>query len=396
MKSGTGSGRMKVRIITSLSGLGLLIPAAALAKALERYKVPVRLEFLEEILTEKWCNRLFHAYENLAKKHARLAKFITCHYGRFASHTFSLVWRDLVKNTSDDLAARKGDVYIVFHGYASRFVQKINEEFGGGNVLFEMHTNWGLSPHWTDTVPDGVRRLGPPGVKGVEATGIPIEIFPMDRDGRGQAEERILLMGGGWGLGNLLNTISSLRTQGKKVRVAIGDNFAVGERIINKFPAAYANHDLQVYSLACSAKTLMKTYGQKRTPSGAWYPKIREWDGRDALSPFVSAAAETVDAYPPFFYLKKGIDTILTKPGGLTLSEAGTAGMNIYLLPAMNIQEQWNRDVWLRSGAVRTFDGKNACIDHPPLRKKKIVERMAPASALPFVTQLIRQRLENA
>lgn|GEM_PF-6369483 len=364
------------------------------AKFLKDKNNNFKLYFIEDLIPFNWKKKLFHNYEMIAKNHLLLTKIITNTYGLFTGTVFKKLWNDIEKNNCNFLTNIKNEICIVFHGFASRIITMINKNLKDNdkNKIIEIHTNWGLSPHWDKNKPENAIRIGPPGIKYFEGLGIPIEQTRTPVKDKNTDKKKILIMSGGWGIGKNINIISTLIKKHFSIRIAIGDNFKLGSKIIKLFKNEFTNNSLEIYSLTCPTKVLSKHYiTDHYINNNKFFPKIVKWD-EDMSYLEKNNSSNPVDnlsEFSPFHYLCDKIDFLVTKPGGITLYEAGINKIKTLLLPPLNIQEKWNYNYWLNKNAYKKFSINNIAKINNYNISNELLDKICPKDAIKNLYKII-------
>lgn len=304
-------------VLSTRAGAGNFTVGQAIEATL-RARGPTHHVALESRLPDRLVRRQFVRYRRLCQYFPWVLRVIyrfpvnyAADYLReFLSPSFAL------QLLADDLAKNEIRTVICTNHRAVFYIAALKRrgEFRGAlwAVLTDYHLNAGwhflfwneidqfLGPIEVNDVPPRYRHV----YRQIELP-LPSDLSPADP--RKSSASKVMISGGGWGLGPIASTVSAIVREFPQLElyVVCGDNEALYQRLARRFRATPAVH-----------------------------------------------LHRTVSSPAPFFAMCR---SIITKPGGITLAESHQAGKQIFLLKGLPVTEEANADHAIRLFGALVF-----------------------------------------
>ncbi|MDP4182945.1 MAG: UDP-glucuronosyltransferase [Bacillota bacterium] len=332
---------MNNRIVTVLcSGvaMGVYTPALAVRHQLENNKIDTDVVVLESLYLEDKRNKIndtkkvFHKDFRIAKKAHEMAKDITPSLDKELVNELFANWRD-----------QERQHFIVFSGFWMPILMKYREFVHPQKVYADLViVDSVISPSWKSykgEIPENfeIQRLF-----NCDEGRITQKIFTPKNPPPSfkEKEDRLVIHGGGWGMGNYQSIIPELNERGIGLNIVMyfkEDNFT--KNIKNRY-----------YMI---------------DPS--WRPWHKNKQGRVEFPPFGEIYRESGEVYSnreeynELFYIIAGCKGVISKPGGCTLVESLASATPIIFLDPLGEHEEKNAELWINLGfGIAYEDWKNS------------------------------------
>lgn len=320
------SGKRTTVILTSAVGLGVYIPALLIQRNLRSMDHVAEVEVLESLFTpERLAALLAHRkahHENFAL--AQIAN-------RMVRDVEDCLDTDRVQALLERWVREQRSRFIVWSGFWLPLIERYRALVTGLQLEVD-HCRIDADISASFRVFPQLRTTGNEiwlwhGASGRVLHEIPVAAAPVPEFTR--RPQRLVVHGGGWGIGTYRDTLTSLRLAGYGI-------------------------DLVVHSTEESAGQAADTRCYMLDP--AWEPWRRSASGEHIFPPMgeVSNDSPTVfagrDDYHVFHDVIRRARAIVSKPGGCTLIDSLAAATPVIFLEAYSQAEQCNAQVWEKLG----------------------------------------------
>jgi hypothetical protein len=322
-----------VTILCSGVAMGVYIPGLAARHQLDSYNIPSEVVVLESLFRDEKRNKLndtkkvFHQNFRVAQKAHEMAKDITPNLDPELLGALLRQWR---------LEGRR--LFMVFSGFWMPILMKYREFVQPQEIYADLvHVDSTVSPSWKTYREDYLAHFDLIKLFDSEHNCLGPRLFTPKEPGLGfsKREERLVIHGGGWGMGLFQSRIPEINERG------------IGLNIVVYFKEA----DLQ-----------LDPGNRYFMVNPAWRAWNKAQDGRVEFPPFgeLTDANEVVYAnraeYHELFYVIAQSKGIISKPGGSTLVDSLAAATPLVFLEALSEHEAKNAQLWINLGFGITYD----------------------------------------
>ena len=302
-------------ILGSRIALGVYVPALSLKKQLEALGDQADLFCLEELYQGK--DRVMEATKRSMHDDFRLARISYRMPVRNQSVIDPAAETAFVKNAAE----KQYDAVIAFSGFFTAFLNCLCRESSHyQGRIYAVHMDAGVSRSWRDADLSGIQEIwlyqlaGQKIHRSLEKRTEPTEKLP-----------RMLVHGGGWGIGVYRDQIRSLNERGIPLDVIV----------------YYPEEAEQIDPMnAC----FLLDPAWKPSAGHAEYPRLLKQDA-DGWNPF----ADSRHRNPVRTLMEQDI-AVLSKPGGGTLADSLCTGTPLIFSEALASYETENRTLWEQCG----------------------------------------------
>ena len=341
-------------ILGSSIALGVYVPALSVKKQLEKSGDHVDLIFLEELYRDKESvmeetKRSFHNDFRLAKLSYRIP---TRNKAALDPETTEMFLRELVQ--------KQYDLIISFSGFWTEFLNRLqNESSYYENRIALIHMDAGLSLSWKGTVRTNMKEYWLYRLEDQRIICSLEKAKALSRKSR-----RILVHGGGWGIGEYQNKIARLNELGFPLDIII------------YYPEEADPSDTRndYYLLDPNWKN-----DSEKTE----YPRLLKYQSGEWTE-----FADNHQINPIRILIENDI-AILSKPGGGTLSDSLVTGTPLILSEELASYENENGMMWEQCGFGIRFE-KFLDLPEKEIALQKMQQRLCETAAdLPVLTDLL-------
>lgn len=327
-----------VALLSSGIGLGVYNPALILHKQLQRKGILSELLVIESFFTDDKIAKLaenrrsFHNNFKIAVTAMRMAK------GGVESNIDEIKMKNLIDSWSQD--NRK--IFIILSGHWTNIVneyisQKISADTAWNNFYIDtLNLDYGIAPSWKNYNNEkqyfnDIRFFGTPDKKMEFRLSVGSEgVIPFN-----DREERFLIHGGGWGLGENADKIEEMNDKNILLDIVVYGKAELNSRTSKN---QYYLMDLD------------------------WNPWVKGKDGEHEfpLTYMITPSGDQLeikfDDYQAVYSLCRKNKGIISKPGGGTLLDSLSSATPVIFTEALSRHEKENAKMWENLGFGITYD----------------------------------------
>lgn len=322
-----------VTILCSGVAMGVYTPALAVRYQLSKLNIDSEVVVLESLYVKEKRDKLnatkkvFHNNFRIAKKAHEMARDIT-----------PSLDNELIDELFSKWNAEGRHLFIVFSGFWMPILIKYKDFAFPNKVCADLViVDSVISPSWKSfkgDIPESftITRLFNYDEKSIVQKIFMPQISPPDFSER---ENRLVIHGGGWGMGTFKNYIPELNELGINLNVIVyfkEENFKKNSK--NKYFMIDPD----------------------------WRPWHKDKEGKVQFPPFGEVYTESKDIfsnreeYNELFYLIEKSKGIISKPGGSTLVESLASATPIIFLDPLGEHEAKNAELWINLGLGITYE----------------------------------------
>ncbi|MEK8214609.1 UDP-glucuronosyltransferase [Paenibacillus sp. FSL L8-0463] len=337
-----------VTILCSGFGLGFYVPGLLIERALKVLGIKAEVEVFETLMFEdkkKTTDNSRKAYrENFA---------VALTSQKIPGDIRSSLDPTVVKALFERWRGEGRQHFITLSGHWVHVLDMYRETAAYEVLADLLYIDADLSPSWKN-----LRKLNPGYAQGYHEVNMydlvnrkvlcrmdtGIEPLPMPaRNGR------LVVHGGGWGIGTFREKFSELEAAGYLLDIAAYSNEEIGEEIHGRH---YYMNDPQ------------------------WRTWLRDSSGHYCFPPFAKVSGSGENWFPPCHNYPEGMygvirqaSAVISKPGGGALVDSLSSGTPLVLLDPFGPHEQINSDLWVELGfGIHYEEWKQAGFDRELLR----------------------------
>lgn len=316
---------MKVGILCSGVALGVYIPGLLVNRDLNKKGVSSEVFVLENLIVENKKNKInknkeaFHKSFKVAKMGQKIAGDIMDSVGDYELEDLLNRWR------KDDIRE-----FVVVSGFWLSVIERYINRYPGIDIKCHcLHIDSNISPSWkkVNINPDYCTSeyLFSYDEKRLVQDIVVSEDEPIPFSER---ENRLLIHGGGWGMGTYQSKIPELIEQGIPLGIVAYNVSEIKEDSNNKY-----------YAL-----------------DERWSPWMKNSKGLYQFPPFAEVKYNETpkfkfkEEYPGLYDITRNVKAVISKPGGSTLVDSLSAATPIITLEPFGEHEQKNADLWSELG----------------------------------------------
>lgn len=322
---------MKVGILCSGVALGVYIPGLLVNRDLKKRGVSSEVFVLENLIVESKKNKInknkeaFHKSFKVAKMGQKIAGDIMDSVGDYELEQLLNKWIE------EDIHE-----FIVVSGFWLSVIEKYRERVKKVDVKCHcLHIDSCISPSWkkVNINPEyctseylfsyDEKKLVQDIVVSDE-TPVPFK----------EREDRLLIHGGGWGMGTYQSKIPELIDHDIYLGIVAYNVSEIEENSNNKYYALDEN----------------------------WSPWIKNSKGLYEFPPFAEVKYNETpkfkfkEEYPGLYDVTRNVKAVISKPGGSTLVDSLSAATPIITLEPFGEHEQKNADLWIELGFAISYE----------------------------------------
>ncbi|MCD1257606.1 UDP-glucuronosyltransferase [Paenibacillus athensensis] len=319
-----------ITILSSGFGLGFYIPALLLERQLQERGVNAEVVVFEQYIVADKKERIA---ANRQDYHENFAVALVAQ--KMPTDIRSSIDFPAVEKLLDRWQQEERRDFIIFSGHWVYVIDMYRERLGGAGLNADLlYVDAGLSPSWKGIkrfVPDYAARYREVWLFDAEAQDVRLRIpvsgepvVPYEA-----REPRLVLHGGGWGMGTYLSKAEELesRAYGLDIVIAHADEAKLSES--NRY---YMNDP------AWEA-------WEKDPEAGAYiFPKFGQ------IVPGQTPEFTSQSSHHRLYDVIRQAKAVISKPGGATLIDSLSSATPIVFLDPFGPHEQKNADLWIRLG----------------------------------------------
>ncbi|HEX9060688.1 MAG TPA: UDP-glucuronosyltransferase, partial [Clostridia bacterium] len=322
-----------ITILCSGVAMGVYIPALAVRHQLENLDTPSEVVVLESLISEEKRNKIndtkkiFHKNFRIAKKGHEMARDITSSLNPEIKSELFEKWK-----------SENRRYFIVFSGFWMPLLLEFMDFVHPHEVYADLViVDSEISPSWKSfkgDYPDSfktIRLFKSEENKIVQKIFTPKEpLLPF-----AERENRLVIHGGGWGMGTYESHIPELNEHGIDLNIMV-----------------YFHEDYK------SSKNINRYFMVDPT----WQPWDTDKTGRAEFPPFSeiyenqSENYKNRDEYHELFYVIAKSKGIISKPGGSTLVDSLASATPIIFLDPLSGHEEKNAKMWIDLGLGISYE----------------------------------------
>lgn len=322
---------MKVAVLCSGVGLGVYVPGLIINRDLKKNNISSEVFVLENLIMEEKKNKI------PMNKDAYHKKFLVALIGlKISKDMMDSICQEKLESIIDYWVREKISYFIVVSGFWLPIIDIYKKRYAQLDIHCEcVHIDADVSASWkkakiTPTYCHSELLYSYNERKLLKDLLISDE-HPISFKDR---EDRLLVHGGGWGLGTYTSKIEELNTNSIKLNIIAYDYSEV------KF------HD---------------EFNKYFMIDPSWSPWIRNKEGDYIFPPFSEVKSNVTEFksnndYPEVFNLIRTVKGIVSKPGGATLIDSLSAATPLIMLEPFGEHEKKNAELWHSLGFGIYYD----------------------------------------
>lgn len=326
--------------------MGVYIPALAVRHQLDKLKIHSEVVVLESLIVEEKRNkikdtkRIFHKDFRVAKKGHEMARDIT-----------PSLDRDLLEELFQHWKSEGRYFFIVFSGFWMPILMEYRKFVYPKDIYADLViVDSEISPSWKSYKRDYPKGFNIIRLFNCDENRIGKKIFTTKEaiPDFSSREDRVVIHGGGWGMGTYQNYIPELNDNGIDLNVV-----------------AYFNEDL---------RRIKRNRYFMVDPN--WQPWHKDKNNKVVFPPFgeILEDRDTVftnrEEYNELFYVILNSKGIVSKPGGSSLIDSLASATPMIFLEALGAHEEKNAELWINLGFGITYEEwKNSGFSFDMLKK---------------------------
>jgi len=321
-------------LLGSRIALGVYVPAVSLKKELESRGDTADIICMEDLYEGRESvmeetKRSFHQDFRLAEISYRMP-----------TRNVAAMDEEATTGLLERLASEKYDAVITFSGFWAGFLNELAAYCPHyGDRLYAVHMDAGYSLSWKNTAPGLIKEIWLFNLERKTAEHLleSPDLAEKACDEKDLSKRRILVHGGGWGIGEYQTKISQLNELGYSLDIML-----------------YYPEEIDAYKSGAASDNLNDYYlldpKWKADANGAEFPRILKYES-DSWNELGDNSKGN-----PLRILMKRAAAVLSKPGGGTLSDSLVTVTPLIFAEELASYEGENKALWTEKGFGIGFD----------------------------------------
>ncbi|WP_405115306.1 UDP-glucuronosyltransferase [Paenibacillus sp. FSL K6-1217] len=319
-----------VTILCSGFGLGFYVPGLLIERKLAGLGIKAEIEVFETLMPE-------HKKEQTdnSRKAYQQSFAVALTSQKIPSDIRSSLDAGAVERLLQQWKQEERQRFIVLSGHWVHVIDRYREITGCPVDAELLYIDAELSPSWKN-----LRKLNPGYAQGYREVSMydplnreilcRIDAGPMEALPPSSRNGRLVIHGGGWGIGTFREKFDALESAGYELDIAAYSAQEIGESIHGRH---YYMNDPQ------------------------WRTWNRDSSGQYTFPPFAEVTGNVAGSFPPCQHYEKGMygvirqaSAVISKPGGGALIDSLASGTPLVLLDPFGPHEKINSDLWVELG----------------------------------------------
>ncbi|KWX81389.1 hypothetical protein AMQ83_34420 [Paenibacillus riograndensis] len=339
-----------VTVLGSGFGLGFYVPGLLIERKLKALGIEAEIEVFETLMSDskkKLTDDSRKAYQKnfaVALTSQKIPGDIRNSLDSAAVEQIFRQWRQ-----------EKKQHFIALSGHWVHVIDRYSETAGFPVYADLLYIDADLSPSWKN-----LRRLNPGYAEGYHEVSMydpgkreilcSIDAGPQQALPASARNGRLVVHGGGWGIGTFREKFAALESAGYELDIAAYSSEEIGEAIHGR---RYYMNDPE------------------------WRTWLRDSSGQYTFPPFSEVTGNRASHFPPCGHYQEGMygvirqaSAVISKPGGGALIDSLASGTPLVLLDPFGPHEKINSDLWVELGyGIRYGEWAETGFDREELRK---------------------------